>query len=183
MPTSDVIVVSATQSEAAYVPADFQVVICGIGKVDAAVAVTRAVLESKRHPTVINIGTAGALRPDVAGLFTPSLVRNHDISAAVLRSLGYPVVDEIEIGGGDGTTLATGDSFITDPAVRDALARDAHMVDMEGFAIARACTQLGVPVRLVKHISDQADESAMDWPQQVDHSARILANWLRDNAG
>lgn len=162
-------------------PAGLPLVICGIGKVDAAVAVTRAVLESAQPPTVINIGTAGALRPGVSGLFTPSLVRNHDISAAVLRQLGYPVVDEIAIDGGDGTTLATGDSFITDPAVRDTLAQTAHMVDMEGFAIARACAQLGVPVRLVKHISDQADESAMDWPQLVDRSARILGDWLRDN--
>ncbi|WP_153502569.1 nucleosidase [Cumulibacter manganitolerans] len=183
MPASDLIVVSATRAEAKYVPPGLRLLICGIGKTDAAIAVTRAVLEVGPTARVINIGTAGALRPDVSGLYLPSVVRMHDVSAAALRSMGYDIVDEVAIEDGDGSTLATGDSFISDAVVRDILAREAHMVDMEGFAIARACAQLGVPVRLVKHISDQADESAMNWPQLVDRSARALGDWLRDNVG
>ncbi len=35
-----------------------------------------------------------------------------------------------------------------------------------------------MPVRLVKHVSDAADESAMDWPTVVDASARVLGAWL-----
>ena len=48
--------------------------------------------------------------------------------------------------------LATGDTFVTDVAVRDQLARDAHLVDMEGFAIAYAAASFGASVRLVKHV-------------------------------
>ena len=49
---------------------------------------------------------------------------------------------------------------------------------MEGYAVAYAALQFGVPVRLVKHVSDNADESAMDWPTMVDRSARALGAWL-----
>lgn len=41
-----------------------------------------------------------------------------------------------------------------------------------------ACRAFGVPVRLVKHVSDNADETAMDWPSLVDRSARLLGDWL-----
>ena len=60
--------------------------------------------------------------------------------------------------------LASGDVFVADPAVRDPLARRADLVDMEGYAVAYACRRFGVPVRLVKHVSDNADEVALDWP-------------------
>jgi adenosylhomocysteine nucleosidase len=38
-----------------------------------------------------------------------------------------------------------------------------------------------VPVRLVKHVSDAADESALDWTSMVEASAVALGQWLRDN--
>lgn len=174
---SDVLVVSATRSEAAHLPADVDLLVCGIGKVDAAIAVTEAIV-TRRPSLVLNIGTAGALRPATDGLFVPSTVLNHDLSADVLRQLGYPAVDAIEIPGGDGSVLATGDTFVTDVAVRDLLAERALLVDMEGFAIAAACQRLGVPFRLVKHVSDPADGTAMDWPTLVDASARILGAWV-----
>ena len=74
--------------------------------------------------------------------------------------------------------LATGDVFVTDPLVRTRLAGVASLVDMEGYAVAYACRQFGVPVRLVKHVSDNADEGALDWPAMVDASARVLGEWL-----
>ncbi len=76
--------------------------------------------------------------------------------------------------------LASGDLFVTDPVVRDRLKVVAHLVDMEGYAVAYACRRFGVPLRLVKHVSDHADESALDWPAQVDASARALGEWLEE---
>ncbi len=63
-----------------------------------------------------------------------------------------------------------------------ASAERADLVDMEGYAVAYACRRLGVPVRLVKHVSDSADESALDWPSLVDASARALGAWLATHA-
>jgi predicted 5'-methylthioadenosine/S-adenosylhomocysteine nucleosidase len=173
------LVVAATRAEAAHVPATLPTLITGVGKVAAAVRTTRALAAGDRDGlVVVNVGTAGALHPGLSGLHVPSRVVNHDISAAELSALGLPVDDELDLPGGDGAVLATGDTFVTDPAVRDRLARRAQLVDMEGFAVAYACLQLGVPVRLVKHVSDSADESALDWPSVVDRSARALADWL-----
>ncbi|MFC4602382.1 nucleosidase [Rhodococcus kronopolitis] len=183
MTTQPILVVSATAAEAAHVPSGFEVLVTGIGKVNSAVAVAHALAGRGPGPLplVVNIGTAGALHDRHAGLYLPSTVLNHDISAEVLRSLGHPVQDRISLDGGDGCVLATGDAFVSDPLVRDALAARADLVDMEGFAVAAACARVGAQCRLVKHVSDRADDSAMDWPAQVDASARVLAHWLSQN--
>jgi nucleoside phosphorylase len=62
--------------------------------------------------------------------------------------------------------------------VRTRLAAQADLVDMEGYAVAYAARSFGVPVRLVKHVSDNADAGALDWPTLVDRSARALGEWL-----
>lgn len=177
--TERLLVVSATLAEAAYVPADLPLVITGMGKVPAAAATARALagMGDLRGLTVVNIGTAGALRPGLAGLFEPGVVLNHDLSADLVRALGHDPQERLEVGESE-VVLATGDVFVSDPAVRDALAARAHLVDMEGYAVAWAAAQAGVPVRLVKHVSDAADESALDWPALVDASARVLGDWL-----
>lgn len=173
------LVVAATEVEAAHVPAGLPVAIVGIGKVPSAHATTLAVAQH-RPSVVVNIGTAGSLVGH-DGLFVPSRVLNHDLSAAALRALGIDPQDELEIADGDGSVLATGDTFVTDPVVRDALAQRAELVDMEGYAIAFVAARTGVPCRLVKHVSDQADDSALDWLDAVDASARVLGQWLADH--
>jgi nucleoside phosphorylase len=174
------LVVSATEAEAAHVPPGVDVVITGIGKVAAATVTTEALLARRAgaEHTVYNVGTVGSLRDGQDGLFLPSTVLNHDINADAIRAVGYDPHDVIHIDGGDGSVLASGDTFVTDPEVRRRLAARAQLVDMEGYAVAYACERYGVPVRLVKHVSDQADESALDWAAAVDASARALGAWL-----
>jgi adenosylhomocysteine nucleosidase len=157
------------------------VVITGIGKTAAAVATTEALATRDRDGlTVMNIGTAGALRDGLTGLFTPGTVLNHDLNADALRAIGLDPKECLAIDGGDETVLASGDVFVTDPAVRARLAERAHLVDMEAYGVVFACRRFGVPVRLVKHVSDSADESALDWPALVDTSAAALGEWLAD---
>jgi nucleoside phosphorylase len=181
------LVVSATKAEARHVPDDLPLLITGIGKVAAATAVSAWLATNAPLPPefeVINIGTAGALRDEVTGLQLPGAVINHDLSSGVLRGLGVEIVDEISLPGGDSdVVLATGDVFITDPVARDLLAERAVLVDMEGFAIAWAAQHAGVGVRLVKHVSDNADTTALSWPEVVDHSARELGGWLATYSG
>lgn len=172
------LVVAAIASEAAYVPSGLTCEVIGLGKTAAAAATTRALLEH-RPDLVVNIGTAGALRDGLAGLHLPSRVLNHDLSADVIRQLGVDPQEWLDLDGGDGSVLATGDQFVTDHQVRARLGQLAHMVDMEGYAVVWACQQLGVPVQVVKHISDNADAAAMDWPQLVDRSAQALGEWLQ----
>ena len=175
--------VSATKAEATYVPAELPVIITGVGKVAAAAAVASALAVAAAADTpfelVVNIGSAGALHDHLEGLHEIGAVLNHDLSADVLRGFGYDPQEWIVVGQDEGLRLATGDLFVSDPAVRAGLAARADLVDMEGYAVAWACRQAGVPVRLVKHVSDKADEGAMDWPTLVDLSARALGEWLK----
>lgn len=176
------LVVAAIQSEAAHVPEGLEVLITGVGKSLAAVQVTRAICEHPRRDelVVVNIGTAGALRPGVDGLHEIGTVLNHDLSAEPIRQLGIDPRERLVLDPAQQTVLASGDLFVTDPAVRDELATRADLVDMEGYAIALACTELGVPVHLVKRVSDNADETAHDWSAAVDGCARDLGAWVAD---
>ena len=177
------LLVAATKAEAAYLPADLPLVITGIGKTAAAAAVAHALTETPGVTEVVNLGTAGALRDGLEGLHEPGTVFNHEISADVLRSFGYDPMEYLELPGASDLVLATGDIFVTDPARRARLAAHAHLVDMEGYAVAWACRAHGVPVRLVKHVSDNADESALSWLEVVDASAKALGEWVVAHAG
>lgn len=164
-------------------PVGLPVVVTGVGKTAAAVAVSRALAgRDTSDLVVLNVGTTGALRDGLAGLFLPSVVINHDVNAAAVRAIGLDPRDELVVEGGDGTVLASGDVFVTDPVVRARLAERAHLVDMEAYGVVYACQEYGVPVRVVKHVSDSADEAALDWPALVDASAKVLGEWVSENA-
>lgn len=87
-----ILLVSATRSEARYVPDDARLLITGIGKVAAAVAVTRE-LAAGADPPHRQHRHRRALHDHHAGLFLPSTVIEHDISSEALQAMGYPVVD------------------------------------------------------------------------------------------
>lgn len=174
-----VLVVVATPAEAEFVPPQFRTLITGLGKTAAAVATTLAVLE-ERPSRVVNVGSAGSLRDGLSGLYEVGTVVNHDINGAAVRALGYDPMDRLLVGDSE-VVLASGDLFVTDPAVRERLAEQAHLVDMEGYGVTYAAQKLGVPVTLVKHVSDNADESALDWLEAVSTSARAIGDWLEDH--
>ncbi|MEU4601576.1 nucleosidase [Kribbella sp. NPDC023972] len=176
---AEYLVVSAVAGEARYAPEGIPVVVTGVGKTAAAVATARALGERDTTDLVVlNVGTTGALRHGMVGLYLPSQVINHDINADAVRALGLDPRETLQVEGGDGTVLASGDVFVTDPVIRARLAERAHLVDMEAYGVVYACQQYGVPVRVVKHVSDSADESALDWPALVDASAKVLGEWV-----
>ncbi len=169
------LIVVALQSEATYL-AGHDVVLTGIGKVSAAIAVSRAIAE-RRPSSVLNVGTAGALRDGLEGAHRIGRVIEHDVDHDFLRGLtGEPSVGEVVLDPDEETVLATGDAFVSDPALRAVLADRAHLVDMEGFAVARACAAAGVPCRMVKVVSDSASEdAARSWKVEADRTARLIA--------
>lgn len=181
------LVVAATAAETKGIHGELPVLVTGLGKTAAAVATARMLAElparQRGRAVVLNVGTAGALHDGIAGVRLPSTVFNHDINAAAVRALGYDPQETLRLRDGDGTVLASGDVFVADPAIRARLAEDADLVDMEGYAVTLACQRFDVPVRLIKHVSDNADESAMEWPDVVAESAEALGTWLADNLG
>lgn len=184
-PRPDVLVVAATAAEARYVPEGLPLVVTGIGKTPSAARTARALAEFEHVDdlVVVNLGTAGALKPGVEGLFGITRVTNHDMNAEALRALGYDPQETLQmdpVPGLPSVSLVTGDLFVTDPVVRDRLAEQAELVDMEGYAVAWTAAEFGRDVVMVKHVSDQADDSAWEWADVVDNSAKVLAAWLEE---
>jgi adenosylhomocysteine nucleosidase len=58
--------------------------------------------------------------------------------------------------------ILTGDSFMANPVRRDELRRtfNASAVEMEGAAVVQVCAQLGVPVLVIRSITDSSDGGA-----------------------
>lgn len=176
------LIVAATRAEVAHLPEGLEVIVTGIGKTAAATGLTRhlAGRTDLDDLILVNVGTAGALHDGMdaeTGLFEIGEVINHEISADAIRALGFDPRERLSLGDAS-TVLATGDMFVTDPVVRTRLAAQAQLVDMEGYAYAWVAQEFGVPIRMVKHVSDSADESAMAWVDVVDHSAQVLGAWV-----
>ncbi|GAA4564174.1 nucleosidase [Planotetraspora kaengkrachanensis] len=176
------LLVLAVRQEAQFLDGGLPVLLTGIGKVNAASALAGVLARGPLPSSVINLGTAGALRSGWTGTHVVSTVFQHDLDTDVLRSLTGETYGAPLTLAGDGPVLATGDSFVADDAARDALAARADLVDMEGYAVASAAHQAGVPIRLVKHISDDAGEGAVKtWRESVADSARALHDWVVKN--
>lgn len=172
--------VVALEEEAAHLHAhDLPVLVTGVGKVNAALAVS-AILRTYSPTSLINVGTAGALRDGVEGLHRVSHVIQHDLDGTAIFSLtGHHVSPELRISDEPGVTLATGDQFINDAQTRARIGERAHLVDMEGYAIASAALAMNVPVTIVKYVSDSADSgAARSWRDTVDHCAVQLGAWV-----
>ena len=158
---------------------DLPVLVTGVGKVRAAAALA-SLLARQRPSRVINLGTAGGLREGMRGTQVVGRVEQHDFEDEKIFGLtGEHFGAAIELGV-SGPVLGSGDSFVDSAATRAGLvARGIDLVDMEGYAIAFTAHQFGLPVTLVKEISDPADEgAAKTWRESVDDCAERLGEWL-----
>ena len=176
------LLVVALEEEATHLHVtELPVLVTGAGKVNAAVAVA-TILGEFSPARVINLGTAGSLRDGLWGTQVISRVTQHDLDDSALFALtGLHFGAPIELGG-SGPTLTTGDAFISDSATRERLAQQADLVDMEAYAIAHAAAVAGIPLTIVKQVSDQAGETASkSWASLVDECAQQLGIWVRDN--
>ncbi|MFM7064338.1 MAG: nucleosidase [Actinomycetes bacterium] len=173
------LLVVALEEEAAHLHVSgLPVLVTGAGKVNAAIAVASILAETS--PTrVVNLGTAGALRDGMAGTHGVGSVWQHDLDDAALFALsGLHFGEPVNLAE-SGPRLVTGDVFVSDARTRDRLAALADLVDMEGYAVARAALHAGVPVTVVKQVSDNADESAArSWRDTVDECAEALGAWV-----
>ncbi len=197
------LVVVALEQEARHFVTDFPVLVTGVGKVRAAMAVAHALGGGVRPRELVNVGTAGGLHPGMAGTHEIAMVFQHDFDDPALHAVtgrhdGPPlalspvraVMPEPRYvlpsapGGPTAPVLASGDRFVAGGPLRDRLASIADLVDMEGYAVAAAGAALGVPTRLVKHVSDTADEVASStWVESVDAFSRVLAEWVGTRLG
>lgn len=176
-----ILILTALPNElnAADAPPDVDVRYCGVGKVNAALHATQAILE-RRPALVINFGTAGKIDPLHDGLLEVAAVVQRDMMAMPLAPRGVtPLMPQDQQpprleSGYPGVICGTGDSFVT---ASDAwlLEQKIDLVDMELFAIARVCRHFGVPWRAFKFITDGADDdAALDWEAKVHLGAELF---------
>ncbi|WP_435972503.1 nucleosidase [Streptomyces sp. Qhu_M48] len=177
------LLVLAVKEEAQFLETDLPVLLTGMGKVNAATALASALGRGPRPSGIVNLGTAGALRPGMTGTHVIGTVVQHDFDGRLLATLtGESYGAPLTLPDGGDTVLATGDTFISDEIARARLAEQAALVDMEGYALAHAAGIAGVPLRIVKHVSDEAGEgAARTWRESVAECARVLADWAEEN--
>ncbi len=177
------LVVVAVQLEAEHLGTELPVLVTGMGKVNAALGVASVLGRGVLPSEILNLGTAGGLRAGMSGTHVVGTVLQHDLDGDLLfRLTGEVTGPPLLVGDPEGPVLATGDTFVADDAARDRLAADASLVDMEGYAVAAAARAAGVPVRLVKHVSDDAGAGAeKSWRESVAECSRLLGAWLEKN--
>ncbi|ODT78543.1 MAG: 5'-methylthioadenosine/S-adenosylhomocysteine nucleosidase [Pelagibacterium sp. SCN 64-44] len=148
-------------------------IMVGIGPVESAIATTRALAE-RQHDLprlVVSLGSAGSRRLDHCGIYQAISVSYRDMDASPLGFprgttplLDLPATLPLAplIPGLQPATLSTGANVVSGAAY-DAIEED--MVDMETFAILRACQSFGVPLLALRGISDGKHElnQLSDW--------------------
>lgn len=171
------IILIALREEAPRLALRDDVFFTGIGKVNAA-AKTALLIERHQPKRIINFGTAGGITVGT-GLHRVTKFVQRDMQCFKLGCL--PGQTPYEPGGvvldlgGDGLTCSTGDNFVTDPN----LEIPADLVDMESYAIAKICYQLGVEFVCHKFVSDQANQDAyQDWAEMVAAGEQYYINQL-----
>lgn len=162
------LLVAALESELQAFPAElpgFDRLVTGPGKLMAAFGLTRA-LDARdaagQYDEIVVVGTAGAISEDVeSGIYDVASAIQHDVQdldGVVGQHVSLPARVET---GRDGVTIATGDIFVDDV---DAVARIGSLggvlVDMETFAFVWVARQFGVPIRVLRVVSDRAQDGA-----------------------
>lgn len=163
---------------------DISPIYCGVGKVNAAYVLTRAIYEWKQShgkapSLVLNIGSAGSTDFkagsvincthfiqrdfDTTAFGTPPYATPHEEDTIILENgIRYPEYPE--------GTCGTGDNFATSgemPAW--------NVVDMEAYAMAKVCGLENIPFACLKYITDGADgQAASSWEESLPETARKL---------
>src|SRR5690554_1911715 len=155
-----ILYVMAAQAEyGPHLQARINPLITGVGPVEAAIAVTRALAEARPLPRlVVSLGSAGSRSLAQCGLYQASSVSYRDMDASPLGFVRgqTPFLDQLPeqtltplIAGLDTARLSTGANIVSGAAY-DGI--DADMVDMETFAVMRACQTFGVPLVALRGI-------------------------------
>lgn len=166
-------VMAADAEYGPHLKARFTPLVCGVGPVESAINLTRA-LASEKPDIVISLGSAGSRTLEQAEVFEVASVSYRDMDASPLgfekgRTPFLDLPAELPLtvmGDVPAKRLSTGANIVSGTAY-DGI--DADMVDMETFALLRACMMFDVPLVGLRGISDGADDLHHfdDWTQYL----------------
>ena len=180
IPPAEILVVLAMREEAAGHLEDIAspVLITGVGKVNSAWALTRALMTRKPR-LVLDFGTVGSRRfpPHSVVECTRFVQRDMDV-----RPLGLPLgttpfdvlpaVLEVpkRLPELPAATCGSADHFVSGHDIGE-----CDVVEMEAYALARVCRLEGVEFMAVKFVTDSGDEGAHgDWRANLPLAARAF---------
>jgi adenosylhomocysteine nucleosidase len=176
----DILYVMAAEAEyGPHLQARITPLICGVGPVEAAVVcaaeLARLAGQDRLPQIVVSLGSAGSARLEQAAIFQATSVSYRDMDASplgfergVTPFLGLPAVLPLGplIPGVARATLSSGANIVSGAAYR---AIETDMVDMETYAIKRACDRFALPLVALRGISDGDVELRQigDWTQYL----------------
>lgn len=159
----------------------------GMGKVNAAMKTMRAICEY--HPDmVINYGSAGTLNHNVGDIIVCNRFIDRDLQKVTVNG----VVSEIVFGTDEARhvlteqrlnerakvlwgTCNTGDSFITSGADIE-----GDVIDMESYAMADVCREMGIPFVAVKYVTDVVGKNSVEsWQEKLADARHGLTEFFK----
>ena len=165
----------------------------GVGKVNATYVLTRYLVNHPEVKTVINYGTAGkAHQVNKGELVKCTTFLQGDMECGdLVDGPGITFGDDKAVEGiiqfgTQGKICRTQDQFVTDV---DSLDMFQHLVmnnkfncvDMEAYALAKTCANMGVDFQCYKYISDEADgDASADWNENVSSGEELFYKVLRE---
>lgn len=173
-----------------------QVLFTGVGKVNAAYALTRHLATHPNIKTIINYGTAGGASGVKKGqlVMCTSFVQG-DMNCGDLSPSGVTFGESTGLEGKidfgtDGLVCRTQDQFITNVHSLDMMEHlfsgndRFNVVDMEAYALAKVSAAMGKDFYCYKYISDDANESAdNDWEDNVHKGEPLFYDTLQSQHG
>ena len=179
------------------------VVVCGVGKVNAAMCV-QVLCDCFGVTHIVNTGVAGSLdnRLDIGDLVISKDAMYHDFDChpindnyavgqvpglpvlafpadELLVRLAYEAAELVQPGHNHTGRIASGDQFISSSAQKEYIIRHtgAMCTEMEGASISHTAWRNGIPFVVIRAISDKADASAeMDYPTFEAIAAKACAS-------
>lgn len=156
-----------------------QLLLTGVGKLNAAHALSKTLARNLHITHVLNMGTAGSRVHKTGSLVCLNRFIQHDMDVSPLGfAVGTTPFDETPPVMENGTPLpgyplatgGSGDQFVT-----GAWPEGCEVLDMEAYALAKVCHLEKVKFSSLKYISDGADHAAAeDWPTALKHGALAL---------
>lgn len=183
-----VVIALELEGQGLFEQADVSVLYTGLGKVNAALSLARRLSTLRAQGAlpnlVVNFGTAGSRTFATGSVVACRQFVQRDMDVTGLgfalgetpfetlpATLGFPAVFQALPEG----VCGTGDRFETGAA---GLACD--VIDMEAYALAKACLAESVPFACAKYISDGADHTAADdWQASLPKAARAFLDLYR----
>ena len=178
--SADILYIMALDNEyGPYLRARITPLMTGVGPVEAAIVVTHALAKldaaGKLPALVVSLGSAGSAKLEQTSVYQATSVDYRDMDAS---ALGFepgvtPLLDQpaiIPLGpfvpDVAKATLSTGANVVSGAAYQQIA---ADMVDMETYAVLRACQRFKVPLIALRGISDGDEELGHldDWTRYL----------------